>query len=607
MNVRTVGWTLALVAVLLLGVDLPPARQQVQAGAPADAPVRRVNVWKTPGGPVDDDTAAIFWFGHETDHNLYNYVDVRVGYTEQALRIFVTVVDYNLWERPSEEHDPRLYDAVAVYLDTQGHRSGPPQADDYFLANGWRSWPNGNTPSYHRAGRGNGSTWDESWSAAWVESVGANWYDTGPNNNGNCPAVRSDCDAGWATVITVTFSDLGLAGAPPAGTAFGLGVYLYDRDAAEPAGLVEPAAVWPEGFAAEDVGTWGKMVFDPPPYVPGPGLPEGTSVIRRGLGSSVVADAYVGGDGNCDGGYLGGGDINHGSEGLFVASQSLVADFPCWSKSYLRFGLEEIPPGKTILSATLTLHLWGNAGYTPSLSLPSYIHLFSVAEDWNELDPNGIVWNNAPLAWENLAATWVYARTDGGPDFPGVPTAWDATQAVAEAYGAGRPLNIVLYTADTHFDSSKYFVSSDESSDWIPEAKPTLRVVWGEPIPGAQKTVQPATARTGDVLTYTLRLVGAGTTLYLHDPIPPGTTYVPGSARGGASYDEGNHRIEWNGALSASAVLSFTFGVTVTANGPQTIVNTATITDGLHLPLSVSAVSIVNGFYRYLPLLLRGR
>jgi len=42
----------------------------------------------------------------------------------------VTVIDYNLWQMPSEDKDPRLYDGVAIYLDTAGDRATAPQSDD---------------------------------------------------------------------------------------------------------------------------------------------------------------------------------------------------------------------------------------------------------------------------------------------------------------------------------------------------------------------------------------------------------------------------------------------------------------------------------------------
>lgn len=158
-----------------------------------------------------------------------------------------------------------------------------------------------------------------------------------------------------------------------------------------------------------------------------------------------------------------------------IDANTAVGDFPCWSKSYLRFGLNDIPPGKVILSATLTLHLWGNAGYVPSQAPPSYTHLFTVTEEWDE---HTIVWNNAPMAKENLTAIWVYPRTDQRPDFPGIPYTGDATQAVAEAYAAGKPLNIAFYTSDTNFDSSKYYISSDDEH---PLASPRCAAESGRP------------------------------------------------------------------------------------------------------------------------------
>ncbi len=592
------GVLLGLAALLNLSPLISQGRPAAVGGAAANG-VRRVNVWPTAGDEIDDNTAPIFWFGRATEHD--NYVDVRLGYTEEVLYVFITVVDYYLWEVPDYlwgQEDPRHYDAVGLYLDTAGDRASTPQPDDYFFANGWRNWPNSNDPRWHRQGRGTGSGWDQSWSAPWTERVAANWYNSGPNNN-------SDRDAGWATVIEIPFASLGLIGPPAPGTVWGVGLYLYDRDEPKPATLVPPA-FWPETFVATAPSSWGQLAFAPPPYQPHPAAPQGTTVVRRGLGDSSVADAYVGGGGNCEGGIFGGSDRNYGSEGLFVASQSLIADFPCWSKSYLRFGLNAIPPGKVIISATLTLHLWGNAGPVPSQSQPSLIQLSTVMEDWNELDPGGITWNNAPLAAQNLSATWVYPRTDSGPDFPGVPYEWDATQAVAEAYVAGQPLNVVLYTADTNFDSSKYFLSS-EAGDWVEEGRPTLTVVWGEAVPGAEKRASRSSARTDEVITYTIRLLGADTTLHVDDSIPVGMAYMDGSVTGGASFEPTTGRIVWSGTLTTAQVSTITFATRITTTEASAIVNTATITDGIHAPLMVSALTIVNGYTVYLPVILKFR
>jgi hypothetical protein len=101
------------------------------------------------------------------------------------------------------------------------------------------------------------------------------------------------------------------------------------------------------------------------------------------------------------------GDANYaGYEQVNVLNQSDVADWPCFSKFYLTFPLDPIPPGVEILSATLRLHLFGNSGqgWEPPPQ-PSLIQALTVREDWDE---STLTWNNAPLAFENFAATWVY-------------------------------------------------------------------------------------------------------------------------------------------------------------------------------------------------------
>lgn len=590
------GLVLSLVWTTAAQSVMPPT-----AVASATAPLRRINVWPTAGSwtAENDKTAPIFWFGKATTHD--NYVDVRMGYTDDYLYVFATVIDYFLWETATE--NPRGYDGIALYLDTAGDRAAAPQTDDYFFFNGWRNYPMTTDPFWQRSGRGTGSGWNESWTAPFTATVAGSWFDTGPNNNGACPTTHYDCDAGWATIFRIPFSSLGLSGKPVPGTVWGLGLYLYDRDAAKPTPL-EIAQTWPENLSPLQPATWGQLAFAPGSYQPQRAVPAGTTVIRRGLGGSTVTDAYIGGGGNCLGGLFGGGDTNYGSEGLFVASQSLIGDFPCWSKSYLRFGLDSLPASRVILSATLTLYLWGNAGPVPSESDPSYIQLSAVGESWNELDPNGITWNNAPLATQNISARWVSPRTDSGPDFPGVPYTWDATQAVAEAYAAGQPLNVAFYTPDTVFDSSKYFVSS-EADDWVAVGRPTLTVTWGIPAPEMVKQVSRGSASLNEVLTYTIGLLGAGTTVHLNDPLPSAITYVNGSATGGAQYQATGQRITWTGALTAGQRHTVTFATRVTTALTALIINTATLTDGVSSPATATALVIVNGHALYLPVVLR--
>ncbi len=62
MNMKTI-WqkTGALFAALILLGTVPPVDDHPQSVAATAT--RRVNVWQTVSGPIDDNTASIFWFG----------------------------------------------------------------------------------------------------------------------------------------------------------------------------------------------------------------------------------------------------------------------------------------------------------------------------------------------------------------------------------------------------------------------------------------------------------------------------------------------------------------------------------------------------------------
>lgn len=588
------GFVLTL--LLTLGVFTPNAPHA------QDGNLRRVNAPFFPDS-IPWDQIAIFWFGKvELDENWSlpgrNHADVRVAYNDENLYFMTHIVDYWLWydKDPQPSDDLTQYDAITVYLDTSGDTATFPQSDDYYFLDAWRSWPSHDAVEYHRQARGTGSGWDTTWDGYWRENVAANWScNPGPNSN-SC-----GIDFGWSATFVLPWTTFGLDGPPPPATKWGLGLILYDRDDEPPAGYIPPQT-WPETLDTDNPSTWGELVFGLPTYQPPSAIIEGTTEIQRGSGDSIVEDVWVGGGGTCSGGHEGDPDHdNHGGDtSLFVANQSLIADFPCFSKSFLRFHLNSIPPGKVIISATLSIHQWSNARWYEAQ--PSLIWLLTVDENWEEYT---LTWNNAPLVQENLTATWVNVITpDNDPGPPGVRYEWDATQAVAEAYAAERPLNIALYTADTHFHSSKYFTSS-ETGDWNAEGRPTLTVEWGTAAPGLTKSVSHITAKAGDVVTYTLSLIGADTEVYLTDPLPSGVTYYPDSLTGGATYDAGSNAVRWNGLLSTTQTVSFTYQVTITVPTPQAIVNTAVLTDGIHADMTSSATIIANPYLNHLPLVLR--
>jgi hypothetical protein len=221
------------------------------------------------------------------------------------------------------------------------------------------------------------------------------------------------------------------------------------------------------------------MHFGVPEYAQPPALPKSVVTIRDGLNGSSVEDAHVGGHTTC------GADVDHwsewgdanyaGYEQINIQNQWDIADYPCFSKYYVTFPLDSLPAGQSIISANLTMVLFGNAGGGIWGEPPdSYIEVLTVDEDWDE---GTLTWNNAPLAIENISGTWVLPRDYDKPD---QPYQWDVSRAVVEAKAASEPLRLALYSIDGELHSGKYFWSSD-TGDWNASARPTLRVYLGMP------------------------------------------------------------------------------------------------------------------------------
>jgi hypothetical protein len=410
---------------------------------------------------------AIFWFGKVTSSE--NYADVRLGYSDQELFVHLTVFDRRLWYDPSPTVGTLTeWDAASLYLNLPGSQGGAPSTEAYrFVAqlNWWESrhdWQ----AAYRDDGQG--------WAIADIPFTStSSWRGTAPNNDND--------DRGWTMAFRIPFASLGLSAAPQMGSVWGLALTLHDRDDA--AGTPISDKLWPSGMDPQQPRTWAQLHFGLPAYIPPSLEPSGTVTIRHGLDGVQVVDGHVGGDTTCGQPYWpnffdGWGDANYtGYEQVNVQNQSDVADWPCFSKFYLTFPLDRIPAGKEILSATLRLHLFGNSGQgwdpPPQSSL---IQVLTVLEAWDE---NTLTWNNAPLAYENVARTWVYP-VDEFPGWPGVPYNFELSRAVAAANANGEPLRLVLYSADAAIHSGKYFISSD-TGEWNAQGRPTLEVVWGQP------------------------------------------------------------------------------------------------------------------------------
>jgi hypothetical protein len=247
------------------------------------------------------------------------------------------------------------------------------------------------------------------------------------------------------------------------------------------------------------------------------------------------------------------------------------------------------------------LHQFGNAGqgYDPGPQ-PSLIQVLTVGEDWNE---STLTWNSAPLALENVAATWVNPLADPPPP-AGMSRQWDVSRAVTEAHAAGRPLRLALYAADSALHGGKYFRTSD-FEDYGQKDRPTLIVTWGHSL---TKTASPRAGVRGNPITYTIRFVGTGSALSLTDTLsagvsPPDKFVLEGTAVVPA-YNSAQHRLTWSDTLPAGQVVTISYTVAITVSGRTILRNSVNLVDAAGTR-TASATVLANPEASYLPLIRR--
>ena len=423
---------------------------------------RRINV-PIFTGDAGFDQFAVAWFGQVTPSD--NYADVRVGvYYPEILVVHVAIMDRLLWRDPTPSpSDLEDWDAVTLYLDLDGNVGAYPDSNSYRLVGQlWAQSGDNRQATY----RGNGSGWVAS---PMVFSAGTTW-------RGNYPNDLID-DKGWTITFWIPFSSLGLSGPPSEGTIWGAALAVHDRD--DSIGTPIPDKVWPPTMSGAQPASWGQFRFGLPTYTPPTVTSSQVTTIRHGLNGADVVDAAVGGHTTCGDGidhWPQWGQTNYAGYTQFnVQNQFDISDWPCFSRYYVTFPLNAIPPGSSVVSATLTLHHFGGAGGGVWGTPPdSYIQVLQIAETWSEATLN---WNNAPLAVQNLHWTWL---PPAWPPWPGIPYNWDVSSAVAEALATGIPVRLAIFSADTDYHSGKYFYTSD-TDDGNAIARPTLRVRWGAP------------------------------------------------------------------------------------------------------------------------------
>lgn len=411
------------------------------------------------GDAFNNNEAAVFWFGHVNTAD--NYTDVRVGYNDTELIVYLAVFDNRLWTDDARDANAiERWDSSTLYLDTSTNANATPNAQSYKIAAELAN----NPVALRRDFVGNGAGWGDT---TLNLTAKPGWRGNGFN--------QGQDTRGWTMLYRIPFASLGLT-TPTPGTTWRLGLAVHDRDDA--AGTPISDKVWPETFADAQPNSWGRLVFGLPSYAPvGTAGTQSVSIANK-LNGAVVQDGAVGGGAICGEGIdfwtQWGEVVNTVSPNFNIQNQTDVADWPCYSKYYVTFPLDQIPAGQSIVSANLTLWQMGQSGASGQAQ-PSLIQIMTVGQDW---DPATLTWNNAPMALENVSRAWVDSM-GSFTNWDNVPArTWDLSYAVAQAYASGQPLRLAFYSADEEYHSGKYFVSSD-TGDWNAKHRPVLNVTFG--------------------------------------------------------------------------------------------------------------------------------
>ena len=214
---------------------------------------------------------------------------------------------------------------------------------------------------------------------------------------------------------------------------------LHDRD--DGAGTSIPVQTWPEQLDGQRPSSWGELAFGIPSYDPPATANRGVTQVRQGLDNASVIDGHVGGHTTCGEEFQpdyfeGWGDANYaGYEQVNIQNQWDVADWPCFSKYFVTFPLDRLPDGKAVVSATLTMHLFGNSGQggdarTAAVANPGADGCGGSGRGSNHLEQR-----TACLGKREFSVGGPGSRV---PGWPGVPYVWDVSRAVAAAYCKGR-------------------------------------------------------------------------------------------------------------------------------------------------------------------------
>ncbi|MBI2954328.1 MAG: tandem-95 repeat protein, partial [Chloroflexi bacterium] len=142
--------------------------------------------------------------------------------------------------------------------------------------------------------------------------------------------------------------------------------------------------------------------------------------------------------------------------------------------------------------------------------------------------------------------------------------------------------------------------------------QPATSTVNAPDLSGSTKSASASTARSGDIITYTIAIVNssdaAATGVRMTDTLPSGLSYITNSATATAPetpvYDGTN--IKWTGDVPANGRVTITFAAMVTASGGgTTITNEAKIRDDIGPEITRSASFTIGTYRLFLPAIQR--
>ena len=415
---------------------------------------------------INFNISAVTWLGYVRD--THNYADVRIGYTDTLLYVWVAVFDRYIWyDTLANLNDLMNWDTVTLHIDTGGNNGTELRSTMFNFTRQIQWYDDGLTRQIAYQGS------DTGWNVATIPfTTDYNWYSmTGAPND-----VLED--RGYFIRFYIPFTSLGVT-KPADKTRWGFAVTVHDREDAD--GEITSKIYYPQdNYDTSASSNWGQLSFGLPSYNNPPISNPQIMTLREGLNGIHVTDQEVGGGTVCGNptayDFFGlWGDYNWGN--IYYAAiqnQHNTDDWPCYSKIYITFPLGSLPSEKTISSAILSItHFGGSTPWTGDPGWPIWVHVMTTDEDWNE---NTITWNNAPKPTENISQVWVNNKTTYPP---GEIVSWDVSRAASEAKSNGNPLRLILYTSDPHGSNGKYFFTSKVSD---PSYRPYLTVTIGDPL-----------------------------------------------------------------------------------------------------------------------------